>query len=133
MKFRVVATRWRFWIAGTILLATGCATVGPVALRDELAKPKAAIRTDGGQEIRGYFDGHGFYHEWNGDVRTRDGQLEVRTYSADLSQTRWRSASVDTLKTVMIQKSNLGRYGGVFGVTLLAVAAAVIIVYLYNL
>jgi len=116
-----------------ILLATGCATVGPVALRDELAKPKAAIHSEGGQEIRGYFDGNGLYHERSGDVRTHDGRLEVRVYSADRTRESWVNASPDTMKTIMVQRSNLGRYGLVFGATLLAVAATLIIVYLYNL
>ena len=131
MPFAAAGGGWWRLLGVAILLATGCATVGPVALRDELAKPKAAIHSEGGQEIRGYFDGNGLYHEWNGDVRTRGGLLEVREYSADRSQESWVSASPDTMMTVMAERSN-GRYGLVLGTTLLAAAAVLIGIYLFG-
>jgi len=131
MPFAAAGGGWWRLLGVAILLATGCATVGPVALRDELAKPKAAIHSEGGQEIRGYFDGNGLYHKLEGDLRARDGQLQVREYSADRSRESWVIASPDTMMTIMVERSN-GRYGLVLGATLLAAAAVLIGIYLFG-
>jgi hypothetical protein len=98
------------WLCALLALA-GCATTQPLSLRDARRPGSPALAPEG-QEIAGYFDSHGEFHEFHGYARVVGDGVELMTVRPSARPSAWSlrapaadptpGAPADSVRTLMV-------------------------------